>query len=128
MRFSRTLDAGLLHELNAGIVALALTVLVDVESLPAALEQRKRDHALVSGSVQKGKCLFSRSYLDHLLDDSDLNVTLNTKDVGEDIKAHLAVVVVVVDDFIEELRGVGDLAMDSSYSAGISNPLVGSLR
>lgn len=77
---------------------------------------------------QNGKCLFSSSYLDHLLDDSDLNVTLNAKDIGEDVKAHLAVVVVVVDDFIEELGGVGDLAMDSSHSAGISNPLVRSLR
>lgn len=51
--FSRTLDAGLLHELDARIVTLALSVLVDVESLPAALEERKGDHAPSQGPFKK---------------------------------------------------------------------------
>lgn len=42
---SRTLNAGLLHELDARIVTLALSSLVDVEGLPASLEVKKRHHA-----------------------------------------------------------------------------------
>lgn len=70
---------------------------------------------------------FSRSYLDHLLNNSELDVTLNAKDISEDIEAQLVIVVVVVDDFIEELWGVGDRTMDLRHTTSVSSPSAGSL-
>lgn len=70
------------------------------------------------------------TYLDHLFDHSEGDVvTVDAKDISQDIKAHLVVVEVIVDNFVEEFTNsfVLGAAMGASNAAGVSFPLIDSL-
>jgi hypothetical protein len=128
INFSHTLHASLLHEGDLGVVTLATSIGEDDETLPASLQGQKTGWKVRAERGPNEESLFLASYLDHLLDDSALNMTINTSDVGEDIKAELVTVEVVVDDLVEEFRGVHYSSVQTGVSTSICGPLVHGLH